>query len=55
MANYFKMTTVELEDLRDATVERLMHSNDEAEILRLNDQIDEMEDELSTRQELDED
>lgn len=55
MANYDAMTTSELEAKRDNLVERMMQSNDTAEIELLSQEIEGIEDILNERDPLAED
>ncbi|WP_168355180.1 hypothetical protein [Lepagella muris] len=55
MANYDAMTTSELEEKRDNLAERMMQSNDTAEIELLSQEIEGIEDILDERDPLAED
>lgn len=55
MANYDAMTTSELEEKRDNLAERMMQSNDTAEIELLSQEIEGIEDILNERDPLVED
>ncbi len=55
MANYDAMTTSELEEKRDNLAERMMQSNDTAEIELLSQEIEGIEDILNERDPLAED